>query len=177
MIIIMGAIGSGKSEQATRLAASLGCPHISTSRLLQENLTPELEAKMHAGELISDEKILGLLDKELAGVRASTNQCVLDGAPRSVIQAEWLVKKQEAGQIKIDSVIKLNVSDQTVLNRLLKRGREDDTKEVILHRLSEYTKITEPVVEYFRQQGVGVHEINGELSLDEVEAEIKKVIN
>lgn len=177
MIIIMGAIGSGKSEQAIRLAKKLGCPRISTSQLLRDNLTPEREAKMRAGELVNDQEVMELLDVELQKIGAGKTECVLDGAPRSLVQAEWLKRKFDAGEVKLTAIIKLNVSKQSVLERLQKRSREDDKEEIILKRLADYEAITTPVIDYFRQNNIEVTEVNGELSLDEVEQEIANAIN
>lgn len=176
MIIIMGAIGSGKSEQAIRLAKDLNIPRVSTSQLLKNNLTPEREAKMLAGELVNDKEVTDLLEAEYARIGADKNEFVSDGSPRSVAQAKWMLDKMLAGKLKITAVIMLNVSNETVITRLLKRGRSDDKKEIIMKRLNAYEQVTQPVVGFFRDNGVGVDEVNGELGLDEVQAEIKRVL-
>lgn len=176
MIIIMGAIGSGKSEQASRLAEKLGCPRISTSKLLRDNLTPEREAKMRAGELVNDREVLGLLSVELTKIEADKKECVLDGAPRSVEQAKWLKSKFDSGEVRLTAIIKLNVSKECVLERLQKRAREDDREDIILRRLADYEAITTPVIDYFRQNEVKVSEVNGELGLDEVQQAVNKAV-
>lgn len=177
MIIIMGSVGSGKTEQASRLANYLKCPHISTSRLLRDNLTPEQKSKMRDGALISDQEVLQLLDKQLKKVDAAFKQCILDGSPRSVTQAKWLVDKLNANQIKLDLVVKLNVSAEVAIDRLQKRARDDDKNEVILRRLATWTTVTAPAIAYLRKHGVKVYEVNGELNPEEVEQEILRAIS
>lgn len=176
MIIIMGSVGSGKSEQTNRLAARLRLPRISTSNLLRINLTPEREAKMMAGDLVDDQEVIEILNPVLR--RLSANQdFILDGFPRSVPQAEWLTQQIKEKRVKLKAIIKLNVADDVVLKRMLNRGRADDQEEVIKHRLEAYHQTTTPVVEYFRSQGIVVHEIDGEQTPDGVEAQIKKVLD
>lgn len=177
MIIIMGSVGSGKSEQTTRLARRLGLASISTSHLLRQHLTPEREAKMRAGDLVSDKEIIELLEPELDKVKSTGEDFILDGFPRSIPQAEWLVGKIKSGEVKFKAIIKLNVSEDEVMSRMLKRGREDDKREVIQHRLDAYHEITTPVVKYLRSNGIPVDEVDGELLPDVVEAEIKKVLD
>lgn len=176
MIIIMGPVGSGKSEQTARLTKKLNCPRISTSQLLREHLTPEREAKMHAGELIADPEIIELLEPELRRVGADTREFILDGAPRSVIQAQWLRGKVINGEIKLTAVIRLKVPEEVAIKRLLERGRPDDNAAIIRRRLDAYHRITEPVVTYFESNGIKVHEINGEREPDEVESQIERAI-
>ncbi len=177
MIIIMGSVGSGKSEQTARLSSRLGIPSLSTSHLLREHLTPAREAKMRAGDLVDDEEIIELLQPELVKVQADKKEFLLDGFPRSVPQAAWMVDQIKAGKIKFKAIIKLNVSDEAVLKRMLSRGREDDKEEIIRHRLDAYHNTTIPVVDYLRQQGIEVDEVDGELQPDAVEAQIKKVLD
>lgn len=177
MIIIMGAVGSGKSEQSKRLMARLKCPRISTSQLLRENLTPVSAAKMKAGDLVDDEEIIGLLKPLLQKMKSESSEFILDGFPRSVPQAEWLLEQVKNDGVALTAIIKLEVSGEAVLKRLLKRGREDDKKDIILHRLDTFERTTTPVVDYLRGQGIKVHEIDGELSPDSVEGQIQKVLD
>lgn len=177
MIILMGAVGSGKSEQSARLAARLALPVVSTSNLLREHLTPEREAKMRAGDLVSDEEILGLIEPELKRIGADRDEFLFDGFPRSLPQAKWLCEQVKNGHIKLKATINLVVSDETVLARMLKRGRIDDQREIIMHRLDTYHKTTTPVIAYLRSHGIEVHDVDGEHAPDTVEAAIKKVLD
>lgn len=176
MIIIMGAIGSGKSEQTKRLADRLHCPRLSTSQLLRDNPTPERQARMQAGELVDDQEIIELLTDEFKKINAAKTEFLLDGAPRSITQAKWMLEKIRSGEIMLTAIIKLDVSKEVVISRLSKRGREDDKEEIILKRLSDYDSVTTPVVDFFRQNDIDVHEVDGEKDLDQVETAIKDIL-
>lgn len=177
MIIIMGSVGSGKSEQTARLARDLGLASITTSNLLRKHLTPEREAVMKAGGLVDDQEIIELVDPELENFKKSGQDFILDGFPRSIPQAKWLVNQIKSGDIKFKAIIKLNVSEDVVLKRMSNRGRDDDKREVIINRLEAYHKVTVPVVTYLKQQGIEIDEVDGEASPDEVEAAIRKVLD
>ncbi|HSX18354.1 MAG TPA: nucleoside monophosphate kinase [Candidatus Saccharimonadales bacterium] len=176
MIILFGVVGSGKSEQANRMIAKLKCPLISTSDLLRETHNPEWQEIMLSGKLVPDEAIFELLEPELKKARADKNECILDGAPRSIPQAEWLSNKIKSREVKLTAVIYFKVSKETTMKRLLNRGREDDTEEVIAERFRQYDANTMPVLIYLSSQGYPVYEINGELTSDKVETEIWQVL-
>ena len=176
MIILFGAVGSGKSEQAKRLLVRLDCPYISTSHLLQEHLTPDRQKKMKAGKLVTDEDILSLLGPALDKAHVNDKECVLDGAPRSIGQAQWLDDKIKAKQVKLTAIIHLKVAKQTALDRLRDRHREDDQDEIIEERFKIYKEVTIPVLDYLKQRGYKIDEIDGEQSPDRVEEDIKKVL-
>ena len=176
MIILFGVVGSGKSEQAKRLVAKLKCPHVSTSRLLREDLTPEHQAIMQAGKLVDDDNIFELLEPEFKRIDADHHEFILDGAPSSVGQAEWLLSKVKAGELKLTAIIHLKVPRDLILKRLLARGREDDQGGIIARRIEEYDNVTTPVLDYFRSQGYAVHQIDGGGSLGEVERQVWQTI-
>jgi adenylate kinase len=172
MIILFGVVGSGKTEQANRLQEKLHCPYISTSRLIREKENPEWTNLVSAGVLLKDADILPLLEPVLEKIEAANAECLLDGAPRSLGQAEWLVQKIKSGQIKFTAIIHLQVSKETTMERLLKRGREDDKVDIIAERFNQYEAITRPVLEYLAKEGLKITEIDGEWSADVVERQI-----
>ena len=176
MIILFGVVGSGKSEQAKRLVSRLNCPYISTSRLIREKRNPQWEAIMMIGKLVSDEQIISLIEPELNRIDAQHNEFILDGAPRSIAQAQWLLNKVEAGKLKLTAIIYLKVSKGITVQRLLKRGREDDKEEIISERFRQYEEVTTPVLDYLREHGHQVYEIDGSLSIDEVENQIWEIL-
>lgn len=176
MIILFGVVGSGKSEQAKRMVARLNCPHISTSQLLRDGAKQHWQQLMLRGKLVRDEDVIGLLESEFKKIGAGSQEFILDGAPRSIGQAGWLVGKIKADEVKLTAIIHLNVSRETTLARMLKRGRDDDTEEVISERFRQYEAITNPVLDYLRSQGLQVIEIDGERSADEVEREVWKAL-
>lgn len=176
MIVLFGVVGSGKSEQAKRLLARLECPYISTSHLLREHLTPERQAKMLAGKLVDDKEVLELLGPALQAADAAHSECILDGAPRSIVQAKWLADLIGQGELKLTAFIYLKVSKDEVLKRLLARGREDDTREIISRRFKEYDEVTTPVLDYLAREGFTIHEIDASQPPEAVENDIRKVL-
>lgn len=177
MIIIMGSVGSGKTEQGIRLVKKTGCPRISTSQLLREHPSARWHEHIKTGQLVDDQDVIGVLEPELRKIEADKKEFILDGAPRSIPQAEWLAGEIRSGRIKLTGVINLVVSDKAVLNRLMHRGREDDQEAIILKRLKDYHDITQPVIAYLEKNGIKVHQINGENDPDTVEEEVAKILN
>lgn len=176
MIILFGAIGSGKTEQGQRLAKHLSCPRISTSQLLREHSDPLYLQQIEQGTLVSDQDVLDLLGPELKGIGADKNEFILDGSPRSIGQAKWLIKAIEAGEIKFTAIIYLKVPLRTVVERLMKRGRADDKQDIIRHRLEEYAKITTPVLDCMKRAGYQVDVVDGSPPPRQVEQNIKAIL-
>ena len=155
--VLLGPPGAGKGTQAERLCQAHSLLHLSTGDLLRGAVTAGtdlgVEAKgfMDRGELVPDSLVLALLEERLAK-KTSDEGFLLDGFPRNVSQAEALAAK--IGDDTIDHVVYLKLDDDQILQRLLKRGRKDDTEEVILNRLSVYRAETEPLVAYYRERGL-----------------------
>lgn len=129
---------------------------------------------MSAGELVPDELILDLI-RERLGQDDAQSGWVLDGFPRNVPQAEFLGKLLDQIEQPADCVVNLDVTDEVIVSRLLKRGRADDEESVIRHRLEVYRQQTEPLIDFYRsrQQLVSV---DGNQALDDVYAALKEVI-
>jgi adenylate kinase len=168
MIVFMGLAGSGKSTQGQLLAAHLHCPWLSTGGLLRQyNTDPKVQKKMLSGKVIDDRTVTSVVDAELRRIEAANNECILDGFPRSLAQAEWLADKIQKNQLKISAILHLQASKQTAKTRLLARHRPDDNEAAIAERFTEYDKVIKPIVDYFRSQGFEVHDINGESTPEE----------
>lgn len=176
MIILFGVVGSGKSEQAKRLVAKLHCQYISTSRLIREKHNPHWEALIIVGKLLPDQDVASLLESELEKIDAARNDFILDGAPRSIGQAEWLLNKVRASKVKLTAIIYLKVSKQTTMKRLMKRGRDDDKEQIISERFRQYEEVTTPVLDFLKKAGWQIYEVDGEWSADVVEQQIWKVL-
>lgn len=105
--------------------------------------------------------------------------CILDGVPRTTAQADMLEGKGQNQQLPVDLVINLNVDQQEIAARMLKRaqleGRSDDTPEIIEKRIANYFAQTKPLEDYYAQRGV-LHQINGMGSVDDIFDSICKVI-
>ena len=175
-LVLLGAPGSGKGTQATRLKEYLAVPHISTGELLRGAVaagTPlGLQAKevMEAGGLVSDDVVLGMLEERL--LKADTaNGFILDGYPRNLAQANALGELLSKLKQPIDLAIQLDVDTELLVNRLAGRakaeGRADDSPEAVCKRLAVYQEQTAPVVDYYRNLGKLAH-LDGVGSLDAV---------
>jgi adenylate kinase len=160
-LVLVGPPGAGKGTQAVRLAERLDVPHISTGDLFRANLGKKtalgLEAQryMDAGELVSDEVTVGMVRERLAEDDASKG-FILDGFPRTVAQAEALAGLLDAAGNQLDAVVSLEVPEDLLVQRMLGRGRADDTEDVIRRRQEVYREETEPLLRHYRAQLVAV---------------------
>jgi len=182
-VLIMGPPGSGKGTQAAKICAKLGLDHVSTGEILREamragsELGQRVKAVVESGNLVSDELMLELVAKRLAE-ESSQRGFMLDGYPRTVPQAEALLALLAKSSGKhIEAALLLRVPDETIVERLLLRGRTDDTRETIQHRLKVYEVETEPVLRYLEGQGVGIVDIDGVGSIEEIAERIESVLD
>lgn len=205
-IILFGAPGAGKGTQAKELIKKYGIPQISTGDILREAIAAKtelgLEAKklMDKGQLVSDEIVNGLVEARLREDDCK-NGFILDGFPRTVIQAKSLDKIMENIGKEIEKIIALNVSDREIIERITGRRvskitgeiyhikynppvdereedleqRADDNEEVVKKRLEVYKEQTEPVLEYYEKQGK-VYNIDGEQKLEKITEDIIKIL-
>lgn len=176
VIIFMGLAGSGKSTMGHWLAAHLHCPWISTGNLLRQKMDKATQEQMLRGEMVSDEHTLAVLDAEFRRISTNNNQFILDGTPRTMRQAEWLVEKDRSGELKISSIIHLKIEVSAAKARLLKRKRPDDHEEAINERFREYEESIRPIIGYLKKEGYKVHDINANQKPSAVEADIEKAL-
>ncbi len=176
MIILAGNIGSGKTEQAHRLSSRKNWPLISTGQLLRNNPNTERLERMVSGQLVDDDDIIQLLSAEFGKIGAARNELILDGAPRSPAQTDWLISQIKAGSIKFTAAIHLTVSEPELWQRLATRQRSDDEKAIAAIRMKEYENTTKAALDTLAAQGFVVQEINGEGSVEEVEARIDQAL-
>ena len=161
-LVLLGAPGSGKGTQATRLREHLQVPHISTGDLLRAavkagtDLGRQAKAVMESGGLVSDDIVLGMLEERLTAGDTG-NGFVLDGYPRNLAQANALdALLVRLGQ-PVDIAVQLDVDTELLITRLAGRaqaeGRADDSPEAVRHRLQVYSDATAPVVDFYRNTG------------------------
>ena len=167
MIVLMGVAGSGKSVLGRKVADTLGLPWLSTGEFLRMMVAGERRREMIAGKLLDDSEVIELADK-IFHMIDTKEEFILDGFPRTVAQADWLIAQHNAGLIKITSVLHLEASEEVVAERLLSRGRQDDTREAISARFNEYKAVTLPMIKDFEDKGLVVHHVNAEGSPQEV---------
>lgn len=170
-ISVIGLPGSGKTTQAEILAKKLSLPYTSMGALLREAATKktklgrQIKLVLEKGELVDDSLALNFFFR-----RIKEGDCrrgfIADGTPRTFYQ----VKKLEE-RLPFDKVIFVEVSLPIAKERLLKRGRADDTEEAITHRFQLYKETTQPILEVYRKKGRLI-EVDGEGLPEKVAAEI-----
>lgn len=160
-LVLVGPPGAGKGTQAALLAERLDVPHISTGDLFRANLTQEtelgVEAKryMDEGDLVPDSVTVAMVRDRLTREDA-TKGFILDGFPRTLSQAGSLGEiLEERGEV-IDAVVEFQVSEDVLVGRLLGRGRDDDTEDVIRRRQQVYRDDTAPLLEHYRDKLVSI---------------------
>jgi adenylate kinase len=161
-LVLLGAPGSGKGTQATRLREHLQVPHISTGDLLRAavkagtDLGLKAKAVMESGGLVSDDIVLGMLEERLTAGDTG-NGFVLDGYPRNLAQANALDALLGRLAQPVDIAVQLDVDTELLITRLAGRaqaeGRADDSPEAVRHRLQVYNDATAPVVDFYRNTG------------------------
>lgn len=171
MIILLGVAGAGKSMQGRLFADEHGFAWISTGELFRVLVTGERRQKMLEGELLSDEEVIELVDKTLKLIDLD-KEFLLDGFPRTTVQADWLLAQIKSGRVKLTAIFNMTATEEVVKERLLKRGRPDDTEEAITKRFSEYKNVTLPIVDYFRASGTTVYDIDADQDVLAVHDEI-----
>ncbi len=178
-LIIFGPPGVGKGTQAELIAKNMNLLHISTGAILRQavNDGTELGKKakeiMDSGNLVPDDIMNGIVKETL--MKVTGNGFILDGFPRTLEQAKALsdiFKELNFNNIK---VINLTAGENEIIERLLKRGRSDDTKETIITRLKVYFESTAPVKNYYENLGY-VKEIPGEGEIETIYNNITKDI-
>lgn len=179
-VILLGPPGSGKGTQAEMLIKRYDLAHLSTGDIFRieiKNKTPLgllMKSLIERGELVPDNIVLKELYKR-ALVHRNARGIIFDGFPRTTKQASMLDLLLRKKKKPISLVVYLNVPEDELFKRILIRGqltgRTDDTEEVIKNRIRVYKEVTEPLVDYFRQQHKLI-EVNG---FRDVEAVTKSI--
>lgn len=175
MIIFFGPAGAGKSMQGQMLAAREGWRWLSAGQLMRDTRDPALLQEMQTGKLVSSEKVNAVMGQALARA-TSIDEVVLDGYPRSIDQAKWLLDNQPMHGHSIKMVIVLEVQKNELMKRLEVRGRADDTFEAIDERLMIYHQEINPILDYFTEQGIKITHIDGMGSVGQVHDRIMKEV-
>ena len=183
-IVLLGPPGAGKGTQATAIVESKGIPHVSTGDMLRAAVkagTPigkKAKAVMDAGELVSDEIVIGIAEERL-GQADARQGFLLDGFPRTLAQAEALEQLLAKLGTPLDCCLALTVDNEAVVQRLLKRaqieGRADDNEVTIRERMRVYDSQTAPLLGFYRGRGKLV-EISGMGTIEAVGQRIREAL-
>jgi adenylate kinase len=183
-VLLLGPQGAGKGTQAKRISSEYGIPHIASGEILRSEMAAGTELGRRVkdvydrGDLVSDDLMIELIKTRLSQPDTDGG-FILDGFPRTTVQAEAL--DQILGEIgrTFTVVFALQIPDQLAFDRLRRRaqieGRPDDTDEAIRRRLDNYHRETAPLVEYYRTRG-NLVTIHADRSENEVFAEIQRAL-
>ena len=177
-LLFIGPPGAGKGTQAGKVAARLGIPHISTGEMFRDHvargtdLGRQVDAIMAAGDYVPDEITVAMLEERIAQDDALRGY-ILDGFPRTVAQVMSL--DQLLGDEGLDVVVVLQVEENELVERLLARGRADDTEETIRNRLKIYLEQTQPLIDIYDDRSLTV-EVDGLGDVEEVTERILSAI-
>ena len=180
LVVFVGPPGAGKGTQSRRLAEQLGIPHCSTGDMFrdacqrQTDIGQKAAEYMQSGRLVPDSLVGQLVVERLA--EADCRQgCVLDGFPRTMPQAEQFDRWAGQNYQPVSVVVAIQVDEQTLLDRLAGRGRQDDDCDVVQERFRQYEALTLPLLEYYRGRGV-LRFVDGAGDMDEVFKQIQQTI-
>jgi adenylate kinase len=207
-LVILGAPGVGKGTQAKLLAEKNGWAHISTGDILRKAIKDDsplgnrVKAYVEQGDLVPDELIIELVDRRL-GDPDCAQGFILDGFPRTVVQAQALTPVLTGYHFTLDAVLSIEVSDEEIVDRLSRRficescgameessgpccascskcggvlvRRKDDEPETVRHRLQVYRDQTSALIAYYKGKGL-LLEVDGTGSIENVSRRVFAVI-
>ncbi|MHB1472054.1 MAG: adenylate kinase [Dermatophilaceae bacterium] len=183
-LVIFGAPGAGKGTQATRIAASLGIPAISTGDIFRYNIKNETALGLQVKEILASgayvpDEVTNAIVRDRLDQPDAVAGFLLDGYPRTKAQVTELDDMLTAAGTSLDAVLELTVDTDEVVQRLLRRaeidGRADDTEDVIRRRLKVYNEETAPLAALYRERGL-LQQVDGMGEMDEVTERLRAVL-
>jgi adenylate kinase len=176
MIVLFGPAGAGKTVQGQLLAKNRGWLWLSVGQILRDSHDSEVMRTMSQGKLASTELVDEIINEALMKTR-DNDRIVIDGFPRELNQAEWLIDFCKKNNRPLSLIIVLNVPEEEILNRLSTRGRIDDSPDIIKERLTIYEKRMKPILNYFIDQNIDIAYIDGVGAIDEINQRISNKLN
>ena len=183
-IVIFGPPGAGKGTQSNLISKKFNLQQVSTGELLRKEITNKTElgkqisSIINLGNLVSDSIVGNLIEKYISN-KVYENRLIFDGYPRNLIQARNLDNLLKKYNQKIQIVLKLSVSLETIKTRILERKtlekRADDNEQIAIKRYETYEKNIKPIIEFYKQSNL-LRVINGERSVSEISDEISDFI-
>lgn len=184
--LIFGPPGSGKGTQSAKLAGKFNLAHLSTGDMLRAeiaagtDLGKRMSSIMSKGELVPDDVVIEMIASKIDATKGKDG-FLFDGFPRTVEQTVALEKMLNKRNMKIDSMLVLDVDHDELVKRLIARaelsGRPDDKDPAVIeNRIDVYKSKTEPIIEYCREKGI-YKPINGMGSIDEIFTRLSDYMN
>jgi len=183
--ILFGPPGSGKGTQSIKIAEKYSLAHISTGDIFRKNIREKttlgikVQSIIEKGELVPDELLIDILEDAMNQYK-NVKGFVFDGFPRTIQQAKDLDVLMEKRNDEVSLVLALEVNDDEIIGRLLKRaeleGRKDDTKDVIENRIGIYNSQTQPLIDFYKNKGKFTS-VNGIGGIDDIFNSICKAID
>lgn len=179
-VLFFGPQGVGKGTQAAIVAPQLRLAHVSTGDLFRWNIAEKtalgrrVEPILEAGGLVPDDLTIAMLDDHLVKLHQTQPELrgvVFDGFPRTVAQAASLDAFLGTRDEKVDAVVYIDAPRPVLVERMMSRGRADDTREAAEERLRLYEEKTQPLLALYERRGI-VRRINGDQPIEAVTAEI-----
>ena len=183
-IVIFGPPGAGKGTQSNFIVKKFQLHQLSTGELLRKEikektvLGQQIETIMNSGNLVSDNIVSDLIENYISD-EVYKNRLIFDGYPRNLIQVKNLNNLLKKYNQKIDLVLKLSVSLNTIKKRISERKtlekRKDDNETIAIKRYEMYEKNIKPVIEFYKQSNL-LNVVNGEKPISEISDEISGLI-
>ncbi len=183
-IVIFGPPGAGKGTQSNFIVKKFNLHQLSTGELLRKEiknksrLGQQISSIINSGNLVSDKIVSDLIEKYVSD-KAYKNRLIFDGYPRNLNQTTNLNDLLKENDQKIDMVLKLSVSLESVKKRILERKtvekRLDDDEKIAIKRYETYEKNINPVIDFYKQSNL-LKVVNGEASISEISNEISVLI-
>ena len=183
-IVIFGPPGAGKGTQSNLIVEKFKLHQLSTGELLRKEIKNKTElgnqiaSIINVGNLVSD-SIAGDLIEKYVFYKIYKNRLIFDGYPRNLIQARNLDRLLKKYDQKIDIVLKLSVSLETIKKRILERKtqekRADDDEKVAIKRYETYENNIRPVIDFYKQSNL-LKVVNGEATVSQISDEISALI-
>ena len=184
-LIIFGPPGAGKGTQSDFIVNKYDLYQLSTGKVLRNEiknkteLGKEISSIINSGTLVSDDIVKKLVENFISDKKYK-NKLIFDGYPRNLTQAKTLDELLIKYGQKLDLVLKLSVSLETIKKRISERRtlekRADDYEGIAIKRYETYEKSTEPVIEYYKKLNL-LKVIDGERSIDQINKEISDIIS